>query len=264
MNFAASFLFCADLDGVLLPSKGGQAAPGILDRTRALLQEMRAAGVRIAYVSGRSLTSAKQGARTFRLPNPDWWVCSSGTELFDGEGRRDEVWFQRLGQPLDQAAIRRAFYGINGLTLQHGAQQSRFTLSFQYFRALDPMLLHELRGRLRNVRADLRLSHIDEKSTGRTLIDIFPEHAGKTAALHHLASELGLPLTRVFFAGDDRSDVRALLSGVRGVLVGNAQQEARNELNELRSQRPDAHIYVASQQYGDGVIEGLKLYRFAS
>lgn len=264
MKFAASFLFCADLDGVLLPSKGGHAAPGSLNRTRALLNDMRAAGIRIAYVSGRSSTSAKQGARTFRLPAPDWWVCSSGTEIYDASGRRDEAWFQRLGKPLEQGAIRRAFYGISGLTLQHGANLSRYTVSFQYSRPLDPMLLHELRGRLLNVRDDLTLSYIEEKSTGRTLIDVFPAHAGKTAALHHLATELGLPLTRVFFAGDDRSDVRALLSGVRGVLVGNAPVEARIELDQLRARRPDAHIYVADQQYGDGVIEGLKLYRFVS
>ena len=32
------------------------------------------------------------------------------------------------------------------------------------------LLLNELRGRLRNVREDLTLSHIEEERTGRTLI----------------------------------------------------------------------------------------------
>lgn len=264
LKFAAPFLFCADLDGVLLPSKGGRAAPGGLDRTQTLLRGLRSAGVKMVYVSGRALSSARQGVRTFRFPDPDWWVCSSGTEIYDGAGRRNEAWFARLGAPLDQAAVRQAFYGVKGLTLQHSAHHSRYTLSFQYPHEVDPMLLHELRGRLRRVREDLMLSHIVERSTGRTLFDVFPGHAGKTAALHHLATELDLPLTQVFFAGDDRTDVRALLSGVRGVLVGNAPADARAELADLRRQRPDSHIYVADHAYGDGVIEGLKLYRFAS
>ncbi|MCB1738185.1 MAG: HAD-IIB family hydrolase, partial [Gammaproteobacteria bacterium] len=263
LKFPVPFLFCADLDGALLPSKGGTVVPGGLDRVQSLLKELRAAGIPIVFVSGRTPNSARQGAKTFRLPTPDWWVCLSGTEIHDGQGRRNESWYARLGAPLNGQAIRQAFYGISGLTLQHGAHQSPYTISFQYLRPLDPMLLHELRGRLRNVREDLMLSHIEEARTGRTLIDIFPGHAGKTAAIHHLATEADLPLTQVFFAGDDRSDVRALLSGLRGVLLGNASDAARAELHGLRRERPDAHIYMASQQYGDGVIEGLKLYRFA-
>lgn len=260
MTAGFPFLFASDLDGTLLPNTGKLPDPGCLERTQALLQDLLEADCPVCVVSGRYLALAKQGQAVFRLPQPTWWICNVGTEVYDRTGTVDRDWQCRLGPPLDCEALRRALYKIARLAPQERPKQGPHKFSFYYPEPISRELRTEITHRIRAVRNDLQLIVSVEESSGRALLDVIPANAGKAHALWYVAERYGLDGDRVFFAGDSGNDLDALLSGVCGVLVGNTPEDVRTQAEEERKRREDARLFVANAFYGDGIIEGLRHY----
>lgn len=260
MTAGFPFLFASDLDGTLLPNTGKLPDPGCLERTQALLQDLIEADCPVCVVSGRYLALAKQGQAVFRLPQPTWWICNVGTEVYDRTGAVDRDWQSRLGPPLDREALRRALYKLARLTPQEPQKQGPHKFSFYYPEPISRELRTEITYRVRAVRSDLQLIVSVEESSGRALLDVIPANAGKAHALWYVAERYGLDGNRVFFAGDSGNDLDALLSGVCGVLVGNTPEDVRTQAEEERKRREDARLFVAGAFYGDGIIEGLRHY----
>ncbi len=256
------FIFSADLDGTLLPNKAGVADAGCLERTRTMLNELHEAKIPIAYFSSRTLTSAKQILRTYRLPAPRWWICNAGTAIYNGLGQPDQDWLRQIGPGISVSEVRQALYDIKGLTLQHGAHRASHTISFYSRDTLTPQLRRAILLRAHKVRADLWLTHSVEERTGRGIVQLSPKSVGACAVLQYLADKERLPLTKVMFAGDSGEDLQALVSGVRGVLVGNAHKDVKQALEAMRGDYADSHACICKRFYGDGVLQGLKLFRF--
>ena len=80
--------------------------------------------------------------------------------------------------------------------------------------------------------------------------------------MDYLAQRHRLGPEQVFFAGDSGNDLDALASGVCGTLVGNAPSPVRAQAAAITEQTDGARLYLAGNFYGDGIIEGLKAYRF--
>lgn len=257
MSEVDQFLFASDLDGTLLPNTGKQAQPGCLERTQELLNALLAAGCPVCYVSGRHLSLARKGQRTFRLPAPTWWVCNVGTEIYSTEGYHDQTWSEYLGAVFDQNAMRAALIKIRRLMPQEITKQGPHKFSLYYPEPAPEGLLAEIEGRMAELRDDLRLVYSIEESTGGALLDIIPRKAGKATALHYLADRHGLALDHVFFAGDSGNDLDALTSGVCGTLVGNAPEPVRTQALELSRRNSGANLFAAQAYYGDGILEGL-------
>lgn len=260
MSTGAVFLFAADLDGTLLPNTNQSPDPGCTERTRELLQGLRAQGHPVCFVTGRHLFLAQRGVDTFRLSPPDWWVCNVGTEIYDRQGKEDTEWRRRLGPELDRSALRRALYGIPQLTPQEFPKQGAHKFSFYYPKPASRDLQADILERVAASRGGLQLVASVEESSGRALLDLIPATAGKAQVVEYLAWRHGLALDRVFFAGDSGNDFDVLLSGACGTLVGNALPEVRDQVRRLAVSRSEAHLYIAGSYYGDGVIEGLRHY----
>lgn len=262
MKVLSRFLLGADLDGTLIPNKASAADQGCLARTVELLNVLHEAKVPVAYFSHRNLSSARQIARTYRLPKPSWWSCSAGTELYDANGLRDQGWFEQLGDKLDTAALRQILYDIRGLTLQYGAHQATHTLSFHSRDQITDELKQAILMRAHRVDPNLHLTYSLEPRTNRGIVHLISGNGGKAAVMAYLADKSCLTLKQTCYAGDEGDDIQVLISGVRGIMVGNARRECRDLITRVRRDHPDACAYVARQNYGDGIIEGLHLYKF--
>jgi sucrose-6F-phosphate phosphohydrolase len=260
MTGGVPFLFASDLDGTLLPNTGKVPDAGCLERTQALLHDLLEAECPVCVVSGRYLALAKQGQAVFRLPQPTWWICNVGTEIYDHTGTHDREWQERLGPPLDREALRRSLNNIARLAPQESQKQGPHKFSFYYPEPLSRELQAEILYRVREVRKDLQMIVSMEESSRRMLLDIIPANAGKSHALWYVAERYGLAGDRIFFAGDSGNDLDAVLSGVCGVLVGNTPHEVRSEAAERQRRHEDAKVFVATAYYGDGIIEGLSHY----
>jgi len=250
------------MDGTLLPNTGQQPLDDCLWRTRNLLRILLWANCPVCFISGRHLTLARDGQQEFGLPEPDYWVCNVGTEIHDRRGNLDRQWQALLGSAFDHRKMRQALDDIESLTLQEEEKQGPHKLSFYVHGRADINLLHLVLERMKMFRPDLRLVDSVEEATNRGLLDILPENSGKSAALHYLAEKHGIAPSKVFFAGDSGNDRDALLSGVRGVLVGNAPDEVRSDLQRALSKEIKDNIYFSDACYGDGIIEGLNHFGF--
>lgn len=264
MKAPEQFLFAADLDGTLLPNATKRAADGCLERTRSLLENLKAWDCPVAYISGRHLSLARVGQRTFRLPSPDHWVCNVGTEIYDAAANPDQDWSRSLGPTFDRLQLLGALRSIPHLTSQEAAKQGPHKLSFFYPQPASSALKAQILDCAKRLRANIRLIDSVEESSGRALLDIVPEAAGKAPALHYLAGKYGMADDHVFFAGDSGNDLDALASGVCGNLVGNAPEAVREDAQDMLTALPHARIYLSEQYYGDGVIEALKAYRLVT
>jgi sucrose-6F-phosphate phosphohydrolase len=260
MSAGVPFLFASDLDGTLLPNTGKLPDSGCLERTQALLRTLIEADCPVCVVSGRYLALAKQGQAVFRLPQPTWWICNVGTEVYDQTGAQDREWQSRLGPPLDREALRRSLYRISRLAPQEPQKQGPHKFSFYYPEPVSRELLAEIMYRVRAVRNDLQMISSIEESSGRALLDIIPANAGKSHALWYVAERYGLAGDRIFFAGDSGNDLDALLSGVCGVLVGNTPADVRAQASEQQKRNDSARLFIADAFYGDGIIQGLRHY----
>ena len=260
MTDGVPFLFATDLDGTLLPNTGKHAATGCLERTQALLNELRERGCPICFVTGRYLFLAKHGASVFRLARPDWWVCNVGTEIYHQDGTPDSVWLRRLGPELDRNALSLALQAIPKMAPQEGRKQGPHKFSWYYPEPASWALQLEILECIRAVREDLQLVGSVEESSGRALLDILPAAAGKAKAVAYLAEQHGVPPHRTFFAGDSGNDLDVVLSGVRGLLVGNTPEALKERARRLAAERKGAELYCAEAYYGDGILEGLRYY----
>lgn len=251
------FLFGSDLDGTLLPNTGTPARSGCLERTHALLATLMDRGCPVCYVSGRHLSLARLGQSTFRLPLPSYWVCNVGTEIYDAYGVPEADWSRRLGPEFDIHALREVVRGIPLLTVQERERQGAHKFSLYYPGALPTAIPEEILEQAGQLYDQIKLIVSFEESTGRALLDVVPESAGKAAAFLYLAEREGFDPAQVFFSGDSGNDLDALLSGVRATLVGNAPPAVRDVLLASQTSTPQANVYVAAETYGDGIIEGL-------
>nr|VFK02288.1 MAG: hypothetical protein BECKH772B_GA0070898_102712 [Candidatus Kentron sp. H]VFK02324.1 MAG: hypothetical protein BECKH772A_GA0070896_102652 [Candidatus Kentron sp. H]VFK05401.1 MAG: hypothetical protein BECKH772C_GA0070978_102672 [Candidatus Kentron sp. H] len=260
MQIFNTFLFASDMDGTLLPNGTRTAAAGCLERTHRLLQQLKEAACPVVYITGRYLSLAQEGQRTFKLPKPDYWVCNVGTEIYDGEGRLDTGWENMIGPAFDRNKLSNAFTAIPRLTPQEEEKQGPHKFSLYHRGPVDDALRARILTQAEQIVEDIRLVDSVEESSGQTLLDLIPENTGKASALHYLSAKLGLPEKRVFFSGDSGNDFDALISGVSSTLVGNALPAVQAQARDLAKDLVNARLSVSRGYYGDGIIEGLMVY----
>jgi sucrose-6F-phosphate phosphohydrolase len=255
------FLFAADLDGTLLPNTTKKPPNGCLERTRALLQFLLSNDCPVCYISGRHLALAREGRKAFNLPVPSYWVCNVGTEIYDQFGRAHQSWDALLGEAFEHETMWRAIADLDeGLQLQEEEKQGPHKFSLYYPEAAPQVLQEAILQRLQALRQNIHLIHSVEEASGKGLLDVLPDNAGKAPALLFLAAANSKPPRQTFFAGDSGNDLDALISGVCGAMVGNAPAHLRSDARDLQARTAGSRLYIARDFYGDGVIEGLKAF----
>lgn len=95
--------------------------------------------------------------------------------------------------------------------------------------------------------------------SGVGLLDILPAGTGKEFALHYLKEITGVEEEHVVYAGDSGNDLAAMLAGYKAILVANAGDEVREELEEKgRESGGLSQIHFSSNPYAKGVLEGCR------
>ncbi|MDI7863080.1 HAD family hydrolase [Rhizobiaceae bacterium n13] len=235
-------LFSSDLDGTLLGDPA--AVLRFRDFWHSLHPEKRPL---LLYNSGRLIDDMTAIVSQSGLPEPDLYIGGVGTMLAGGYPDLDHSRFRTmLGDAFDVAAIEATMRAIPGVERQPDEFQHGFKSSW-YLRDAGEAEIREIEQRLRESGHDAKLVY----SSNRDL-DVLPGKADKGQALAWVCDGLGIGLDAVVVAGDTGNDVEMFrLSGVRGIVVGNAL----GELVEIAA-REKRH-YRASATIADGVIEGL-------
>ncbi|HKJ87976.1 MAG TPA: HAD-IIB family hydrolase [Gammaproteobacteria bacterium] len=253
-------LLATDMDRTLLPNGLQEADPDALDRFRTWAGHR--APCLLAYVTGRHWSLARGMFGKFDLPEPDWLVCNVGTEIYArGADRPLEEWRSVLERDFDAEAIRKSTDGaLPGARLQESEKQSSLKVSY-YLDGPPPRdLCEEMQERIgkQGLAARVVVSYDETEELG--LVDFLAPGSGKANALTFLRRHLGLARDRVLFSGDSGNDSDALLSGVCGVLVGNATEAVRERLRQALPTHPEARIYFAQRPYTAGILEGMAHY----
>ena len=235
-----SLLVC-DIDETLTGCPDGLAALG------RWLERHPETGFAIA--TGRSLHSALDVIEEWGIPAPRFLITSVGAELYHAAGgslhhlTADANWpppearawpRERVGAALD--ALPRL--APQGLREQRPCKLSRFvedpSHAIDAVRALD--------------RAGLRTEVI--ASHGRFL-DVLPAGVSKGHAIRYVADRLGVPIERVWGAGDSGNDLHMLQMVGRPIVVGNCTDGLARRVTH-----PGA--YFARRHHAGGVLEGLE------
>lgn len=258
------FLFASDLDGTLIPPPGGEDWSAAVRSIRAL---RGSTGVFFAYMTGRHLELALEGVRSQGLPDPDRYVCDVGTSLHrpQGEGWRPDEPYRSLVRERfgghDAAEVVEVLGGLDGIRPQAPSKQAEFKASF----IVEPGAA-DWRARVEEAleRLGVPFHLVDSLDVAgeEVLLDVLPAGVSKGFALRHLQRELGFDRDRVVYAGDSGNDLDALLTGVRGILVGSAEAAVRDTLRRrLDSAGLAGRVHFARAPGAAGVVEGLRHFR---
>ena len=233
----------SDIDNTLIGDESG---------LRQLIEMLRNSKEALAFgvATGRNIESAIKVLKKWRVPMPDVFISSVGSEIhYWPSGRSDKGWSHHIGHHWRRDALQQAFDQIPGLTPQEPENQREFKLSYN----VDPTKMPSVRQlyqflRRNRLKANLIYSH-------QAYLDVLPERASKGRAIRYLAYKWGLPLNQFLVAGDSGNDEEMLVGDTLGIVVGNHSPE-------LESVRGLEQIYFASREGASGIIEGLEHYRF--
>ncbi|MBU6459670.1 MAG: HAD-IIB family hydrolase [Proteobacteria bacterium] len=233
----------SDIDNTLLGDR--KSLSSLVEWIR---QQSRAMAFGIA--TGRSLDSALQTLKEWKVPTPDLLITSVGSEIHYGNTLQPDLsWNHHIRFKWRRCAIEEALQGLSGLRPQPEANQREFKLSY-YMNHNEPGLIEEIKKILKNLNLHANLIH----SHGEFL-DILPVRASKGQAIRYLAYKWGLPLQNFLVSGDSGNDTEMLIGDTLGIVVGNYSPE----LHRLKGQ---TQIYFARHHYAAGILEGLAHYGF--
>ncbi|MCB0324130.1 MAG: HAD-IIB family hydrolase [Bdellovibrionales bacterium] len=255
-------VLASDLDGTLIP----------LERTAETRSALRSFGLHcgksacsLIYVTGRHLSLALDGVVAFELPQPETIIADVGTTIWrkasDQRWELDQGYAELLRQHWngrEATDIGAILDSLPELRLQPDDRQGRFKRS--YFVDLDVMqdaLAEDVRAALENANTEAQLICSVDPVKQVALLDVLPPQASKLSALEHLCNTKSIARETLVYAGDSGNDLQVFESGIRSVLVANTPADviARSRTTASTHGR-SACIYIATQKYTAGVIEG--------
>ena len=236
-------LLVSDLDNTLTGCDRG------IERLRDFLRRQPDFGFVIA--TGRSIVEAQRLVRDWGLPEPRAWITSVGSEIYRHDGTElalDRDYAETIGAAWAPAAVDAALGHVDGLDPQPSYEQRQFKRSYYVEEA-------ELARHVEDVLAKKAIPARVVFSHDR-LLDILPIHAGKAAAMRHVACRLGVPMDRVYAAGDSGNDADMLTACENAILVGN-------HASEVASLATRPNVYLSRRSHAEGTLEGMLAHRRA-
>jgi sucrose-6F-phosphate phosphohydrolase len=235
-------LFATDLDGTLLGNP--ESAQRFKKAWEALLPEKRPL---LVYNSGRTVKDTQTLIAARLLPGADFIIGGVGTELYDHRQRSEVPDFAaQFGEGWDLAKVEAIVGSMPGMERQPPEFLHPYKSSWYWHRA-DREQIDDLRRRLQEAGLQVAVVYSSLRD-----LDVLPGRANKGNALAWLCTRLGVLLEQVLVAGDTGNDSSMLLlSGVKGIVVENAQPELFEAVVKLP-------VFVSRKVMADGVLEGLK------
>lgn len=235
----AALVLATDLDGTFA---GGTAG----DRRR-LVEALHAMGddALLIYVTGRSVPSAQELKEELGLPLPDLLIADVGTSVAQGEPYSPvEEMELSLGKPWPGGdVVRKRLAGTPGLVEQSVRAPRR--VSYALTEGTVPDAVRRVEERLDGMDVDI------VGSAGEYL-DVLPGDINKGTTLLRVLSWLNQPPECAVVAGDTLNDLALFQTGLRGIVVGNAESALREYVGDL------PHVYLARGAGAAGVLEGLR------
>ena len=239
--------FVTDLDGTLI----GQTEA--LARFKTLWTQIDPADrPLLGFNTGRLLDETRRLIEEDRLPRPDYIISGVGTSIFDaGDKVVLKEFTEVLEEGWDRDTVETVMRGLPyDVTRQPEHYQNAYKSSW-FFNDADSSAIDEIQQLLDEAGLGIHVIY----SSSRHL-DVLPRWANKGNALRWLLRYLDIPATEVLVAGDSGNDSAMFaLSGVRGIVVGNAQPE----LVEATKGRPAYHA-LPHEICAYGVIAGFRYY----
>lgn len=232
-----SLVLATDLDGTF--------AGGTADDRRRLQSELREErGAVLLYVTGRSVGATRELMAEAPLPHPDVLIADVGTTVVQGE---DFAPVEDLREFLERRwpgadVIRERLEGTAGIRPQDLRPPRR--VSYWLEGAAMDEALERVRERVEGLDVDL------VGSAGQ-YVDVLPGGVNKGTTLLRVLEWLERPRERAIVAGDTLNDLALFETGLRGVIVGNAEPELKRRAGH------HGHVYVAEGEGAAGILEGL-------
>jgi len=234
-----------DIDDTLTGSAHGA------ERFRDWIRRRSSERLPYAVATGRELPEAIDVIDAWRLPRPDVWLTSVGSEIWrpspGGELVRCESYAAHLSAGWDRTAVA---HRLATLELRYQGAETQRPWKLSVFGDADDARRIEavLAGRDGGAPLDVRVV----ASHGR-FVDVLPARGGKAAAIEFEASRRCIPMARCVAAGNSGNDVDMLSGCGKAIVVANALPEIAGLID-----RPG--LYRASAPFALGVLEGLAAF----
>lgn len=240
----ATLVLATDLDGTFA---GGTAS----DRHRLQRELREERGALLLYVTGRSVGATRELMAEADLPHPDVLIADVGTTVVRGD---DFEPVEAVREFLErrwpgEEAVRGRLEGLSGISPQEVRPPRRVS----YW--LEAAELEDVLDRVRERVADL---DVDVIGSASRYVDVLPGGVNKGSTLLRVLEWLERPRDLAVVAGDTLNDLALFETGLRGIVVGNAEPHLKR-----RAGGPD-HVYMAEAEGAAGILEGLAHFESSS
>lgn len=232
-----------ELDGVL--DADPQALASLIQRLAHADENLG-----LGYVTGRRPDAARETVLEIGAPEPDFMICSAGTEIVYGaQLHADPGWTRHIDHRWAPREIQQALAEVEGLSRQPEHEQRRFKLSWFVDEEHAPSLA--------TLRRTLRRRRLAAKcilSSGAYL-DVIPVRASPGLALQFLGYKWQLWADRMLVVACTGLDEDMLTGDSLGVVVANHS-------GELEVHRGRQRVFFSPRPHAWGVIDALDHYDF--
>lgn len=243
---SAKYYVITDLDGTLLE---GSDVTG-LNELRDWLN-VNSGQVAFGIASGRNKGITLQAIEKYNLPQPDFLICSAGSEIYYTENYiPDKGWDSHINYLWKRDEIQEKLKTFPGIRLQEPDAQWPFKLSYYVddFTADDMANLYKF---LDDHKFKTKVLLTDNK-----FLDILPFRASKGSAVQYLSHKWNQPASHIITAGNGGNDKDMLTGKARAIVVSNYSPE----LEELKKNKA---IYFAKHPLSKGVLDGIRFHMAA-
>jgi sucrose-6-phosphatase len=243
-------LLVTDLDNTLVGNDES------LDRLNQILDRYRQVyDTKVVYATGRSISSYRDLSNSCSLLAPDALIASVGTEIYIGElTSPDPEWVDKLRIDWRREQIVAIASRFADLEPQPQSEQRPAKISYYLSPNVAAAVLLQLQELFSQQGLDVEIIY----SGGKDL-DILPRGGDKGGAVGFLRDRWQIDPRETVVCGDSGNDVSLFKYGTeRGIIVGNA----RSELLLWHELHPVNYHYLAVAEYAEGILEGLKYFRF--
>lgn len=207
--------------------------------------------VSFGIATGRRIDSALTVLKKYHIPQPDILISSMGTRIHYGKAlTEDDHWAEHIDHDWKRDRVRRVMSRLPGISLQPGAEQSEFKVSYYYDPQHAPSL-DEIVALIRKREITANVVY----SFGQ-YIDIVPSRASKGQALRYVMQRQDIALDHVLVAGGTGADMDMMRGNTLAVVVANRHHEELSELENVEG------IYFAGQSHAAGILEATEYYDF--
>lgn len=240
----AKLFVITDLDGTLVDKSN---IDGLVDLQEWI--EAHNQDVIFGIATGRNKEMTQQALSEYKLPKPDIFICSAGSEIYYTENFiEDKGWGTHINFRWEREDLRIALQQFPGIELQEKEAQRRFKLSYYLKKEFNSDDLSNLYKFIHD--RDLRTKIL---VTENRFLDLLPFRASKGSAVRYLSYKWKMPIDKIITAGNSGNDLDMLAGKTKGVVVANHS-------SELKILKKNRSIYFAKGVLSSGVLEGIQYY----